>query len=272
MKVSLRYRPFLKWAGNKYRILSHLLPLLPQGHRLVEPFGGSCAVFLNTAYKKNLIAESNADLIHLYHYVQKDGLKFIKASEKYFKSKYNYAEQYYELREIFNNTLNTHLRAKLFLYFNRHGYNGLCRYNLQGKFNVPYGRMLTPYFPAKELLYFHERAQHAIFIHQDFSDTFKQLHKKDVVYCDPPYVPLSKTANFTNYQGKLFDESRQLELIALTQEAIQRGTTILISNHDVPFVHTHYKMGKIISFPVSRSISCNKLQRKKVNEILAIFK
>ena len=79
----------------------------------------------------------------------------------YFSGKYNNEEQYYKLRKQFNETNDQHKRAVLFVYLNRHGYNGLCRYNLKGGYNVPFGRYKAPYFPEKEMLVFHEKAQNA---------------------------------------------------------------------------------------------------------------
>lgn len=71
-------RPFLKWAGNKYRIIDHVREALPQGKRLIEPFAGSAAVFLNTDYEHYIINDNNPDLIHLYNILKKEGATFIK--------------------------------------------------------------------------------------------------------------------------------------------------------------------------------------------------
>ncbi len=132
-------RPFLKWAGNKYRIIDHVRESLPQGKRLIEPFAGSAAVFLNTDYEHYIINDNNPDLIHLYNILKKEGATFIKKCRYYFTPRFNNEEQYYKLRQKFNDSRNTYKRAILFVYLNRHGYNGLCRYNLKGGYNVPFG-------------------------------------------------------------------------------------------------------------------------------------
>jgi len=144
-------RPFLKWAGNKYRIIDRVRSSLPKGKRLVEPFAGSCAVFLNTNYENYLINDNNPDLIHLYNILKKEGAAFIKKCRYYFTPKFNDEEQYYKLRKKFNETSDKHKRAILFVYLNRHGYNGLCRYNLKGGYNVPFVRYKSPYFPENEM-------------------------------------------------------------------------------------------------------------------------
>ena len=77
-------KPFLKWAGGKYRVLKHIEKALPKGKRLVEPFVGSGAVFLNTSFASYLLSDTNADLINLYNQLKNDGPHFIKLVKKYF--------------------------------------------------------------------------------------------------------------------------------------------------------------------------------------------
>ncbi len=89
-----KVRPFLKWAGNKFSLLDRIISLLPAGKKLVEPFAGSAAVFLNTTYKSYLLADTNPDLIHLYQVVQQHGDDFIDYAERYFKPRYNQEEKY----------------------------------------------------------------------------------------------------------------------------------------------------------------------------------
>ena len=140
-----KIRPFLKWAGNKYRIIDQIRRKLPQGKRLIEPFVGSAAVFLNTDYERYLLTDTNADLIELYKLLKKEGKDFIEYSNSFFTDKNNNEEHYYNYREVFNTTDDCALKSALFIYMNRHGYNGLCRYNSQGKFNVPFGSYKKPY-------------------------------------------------------------------------------------------------------------------------------
>lgn len=182
-------RPFLKWAGNKFRIIERVKKKLPEGRRLVEPFTGSGAVFLNTDYDEYLLCDSNRDLIELYTILRDEGELFIEEARRYFNGKHNNEASYYELREEFNLSRSHEKRAALFLFLNRHGYNGLCRYNAKGRFNVPFGRYKRPYFPEKELRAFHHKAQRAEFILGDFEQTMKQTKTGDVIYCDPPMSP-----------------------------------------------------------------------------------
>lgn len=263
-------RPFLKWAGNKYRLVKTIVPLLPEGKRLVEPFTGSAAIFLNSDYKRALLAETNQDLINLYNKIKSDADGFIADSRKWFQNRYNDPDQYYRLRALFNETEDDYLKATLFIYLNRHGFNGLCRYNQRGAYNVPFGRYVKPYFPEEQLYFFAEKAKRASLVCSSFEETMLKAKPGDVVYCDPPYVPISNTSNFTQYHHASFGEEAQHRLAELARELSRRGIPVVISNHDTPLTRTLYKNASCHYFSVQRSISCNGNKRIKVREVLAI--
>ncbi len=264
-------RPFLKWAGNKFRILERVRSRLPEGKRLVEPFVGSGAVFLNTDYPRYLLSDSNGDLVDLYNTLKKQGEEFIERCRALFIPENNLEAAYYALREEFNETDDPVRRVALFVYLNRHGYNGLCRYNRSGGFNVPFGRYRRPYFPAEEMRAFHRKAKRAVFRHEDFARTMSHLEAGDVAYCDPPYVPLSASANFTTYSAAGFNLDEQEKLAVMAQQAARRGIPVLISNHDTPESLRIYTGSEIQRFQVQRSISCNGKKRDKVGELLALY-
>lgn len=267
----LKIRPFLKWAGNKYQILERIKEVLPQANRLIEPFVGSGAVFLNLDYNQYLLADNNGDLINLYLTLQTQGEPFINYCKSFFTEDNNRENRYYELRELFNTTSDAYLKAALFIYLNRHDYNGLCRYNSKGGFNTPFGQYRKPYFPEKSLLYFLTKAKNAVFKTADFRDIMRTAKKGDVVYCDPPYVPLSATANFTAYSSSGFGSKDQTELAELARELAGRGIPVLISNHATEFTLNAYKTAKIERFNVQRFISCDGANRGKAEEVLALF-
>ncbi len=270
--ITTKHRPFLKWAGNKYRVLPHIEAILPEGKRLVEPFAGSAAVFLNTNYARYLISDNNPDLINLYNILKKDGEAFIKKCRRMFSDKNNNEQQYYKFRDEFNQTKNINRKAVLFLYFNRHGYNGLCRYNQKGGFNVPFGRYTKPYFPEKEMLFFYKKAQKAVFKLSDFSTIMNKSRSGDVIYCDPPYVPLTKSANFTSYSSGGFNEEQQLQLAEMAKQLSKKGISVLISNHNTSFTQNSYRSALAIKqFSVRRFISCKGSQRNQAAELLALF-
>lgn len=267
----LKVRPFLKWAGNKFQILERIRAVLPPGKRLIEPFAGSGAVFLNTNYSQYLVTDNNGDLIKLYLTLQAEGESFISYCKSFFTETNNSESCYYHLRETFNSTTETRLKSALFVYLNRHCYNGLCRYNLQGGFNTPFGQYKKPRFPENEMRYFHTKAKDAIFMPADFREVMKTADKGDVVYCDPPYVPLSATANFTTYSSGGFGRDDQTELAELARQLAGRGVPVLISNHATEFTLSVYQAAKIELFEVQRYISCDGANRGKVKEVLALF-
>ena len=264
-------KPFLKWAGNKYKIVERIKALLPSGQRLVEPFVGSGALFLNTEYPRYLLTDANADLITLYQHLQVEGETFIEYCRPLFTPENNDKDRYYALRDEFNSTDDSRRKSAIFLYMNKHGYNGLCRYNMQGGFNVPFGRYKRPYFPEKEMLYFHQKSQNVTFQHADFREVMESCVPNDVVYCDPPYVPLSTTANFTSYSSGGFGWEEQKMLATLAQSLATRGIPVLISNHNTEFVRDIYSTASISEFDVQRYISCDGENRAKAAELLALF-
>ena len=174
-------RPFLKWAGNKYQILSRIVEVLPAGNRLIEPFAGSGAVFLNTDYERYLISDINPDLITLFQTVKDGGEEFMRYAAGYFTPRNNTAKAYYRFRGRFNETDDAFEKSALFVYLNRHGYNGLCRYNASGEFNVPFGRYKRPKFPDAAMHRFHAKARHAQFVCEDFRRVMSRARRGHVV-------------------------------------------------------------------------------------------
>ncbi len=265
-------RAFLKWAGGKYSLVEDIQRHLPQGNCLIEPFVGAGSVFLNTDYDNYLLNDINPDLIGLYTTLKSQPDKFIQDAQKYFQPKFNTAERYYLIRDQFNHTNNRYKRSLLFLYLNRHGYNGLCRYNQKGGFNVPFGRYTKPYFPLAEMLYFAEKAQKAEFVCESYQDTFARARQGDVIYCDPPYAPLSTTASFTTYTAGGFTLDDQAVLARISREiAKEKGISVLISNHDIDLTRELYRGANLDMVKVTRTISRNAANRKKVSELLALF-
>lgn len=266
-----KIRPFLKWAGSKYNCLQEVLAALPPGQRLIEPFTGSGVIFMNTKYPEYLMAESNKDLIQLFTALKERGESFINYCQEHFKPETNYKEHYYTIRTRFNTLSHSDERAALFLYLNRHGYNGLCRYNSQGIYNVPFGLYAKPYFPRNEMLFFHQKSGDAQFMQNDFRKTFALAQRGDVIYCDPPYVPLAEHTKELPYTQKKFNKEDQIELAELARETAAKGIPVIISNHDTEFTRTQYHKARIKSFPVSRWISCKTKLRQPAKELIAVF-
>ncbi|WNC72086.1 Dam family site-specific DNA-(adenine-N6)-methyltransferase [Thalassotalea psychrophila] len=269
-----KQRAFLKWAGGKYTLSDVIRKMLPKGSRLIEPFAGAGSIFLNTDYSNYVLNDINKDLINLYKTLQTKPEQFINDAAKLFTPEYNVSDEYYEIRKQFNATSDPYQRSLMFLYMNRHGYNGLCRYNSKGGYNVPFGKYKRPYFPLNELVNFADKAKKAEFVCENYRDTFARAKDGDVIYCDPPYVPLSKTASFTSYAGNGFGLDEQADLANAAEEVTaEKNVTVLISNHDTIWTRKIYEHAtKIKAVKVARTISQKGANRKKVGELLALYK
>ena len=275
VKLLVSMRSALKWAGGKKKVINDIASLLPTKgkKRLVEPFVGGGSVFLNLEFEEYLLVDMNKDLINLFNIIKNQPAEFIVDAQEFFNGENNHPEKYYELRRQFNQSSDPYECSLLFLYLNRHGYNGLCRYNKSGGYNVPFGRYKHPYFPQKELEYFSEKSQKATFMQGDFETAFSELRSDDVVYCDPPYSPINPTSNFTAYAGNSFTDEDQKRLVDCAELAKSKNIPTLISNHYVDFTRELYKGAtKKTLFQVQRSISQKGKGRIKVKEILALYK
>ena len=266
-------KPFLKWAGGKHKLVPFIEHNLPSSarKRLIEPFCGSAALSLALDFEHYLLNDINADVIGLFRILKEEKSGFIDYARSFFNSDNNNDSKFYELREQFNSSKNLHERSALFIYLNRHAFNGLCRYNQKRGYNVPFGRYKTHYFPEKELRFFAEKAQKAEFICADFEQVFNRLQKQPdqyVVYCDPPYAPLQQDTNFTQYAGGGFSLEQQKRLADLAREI---DSPVLISNHDTEFTRKIYQGAKFKTLQVNRSIGQKRESRGKVAELLALF-
>ncbi|MFI4956935.1 MAG: DNA adenine methylase [Gammaproteobacteria bacterium] len=268
----MHQKPFLKWPGGKFRLLERIMAHVqtPVRH-WHEPFLGSGAVFLNVEAEQYTLADANPDLIGLYQTLKQEGHEFVCYVKKFFTPETNTSEEYYRLRRAFNESTCVRERSALFIYMNRHGFNGLCRYNQKGIFNVPFGSYRAPYFPEDEMLAFHKKAQRATFSCQDFKTFFVGVDAQSMIYCDPPYVPLSESAAFTKYTKGGFGLKDQEDLAVLAKLSAAQGAPVLVSNHDTPLVRQLYAGALIETFPVMRTIAASNEGRKDVQEILALF-
>ncbi|PHM38565.1 DNA adenine methylase [Xenorhabdus innexi] len=267
-------KTILKWAGSKVRIMDQLLPHLPAGKRLVEPFAGSCAVMMNTDYPAYLVADVNADLIDLYQTVKTHCDRFTQSAINWF-SYCNERSDFYELRDAFNSgyehgQFNDYLcRPALFLFLNRHCFNGLCRYNTKGEFNVAFGHYKKPYFPASEIWAFADKSQKAAIRHADWQDTLIQVEHGDVIYCDPPYLTQGK--GFTRYHEVNFTPAdHELLAVALKLISDENGVPVTVSN-SIEAKELYADLGFTIhEIDAHRSIAANG-SRKKAREIIAVL-
>lgn len=173
-------RSIFKWAGGKFGVLEQIFRYLPEGKRLIEPFVGGGAVFMNAGYQENLLNDVNADLINFYKTLQREAHSLITLAHRFFQD-YNTQEGYLAVRNAFNKQVYDDLhRAAAFLFLNRHCFNGLTRYNQAGEFNVGYGKYKTPYFPLQEMEAFLGAEGRSEFVCGDFAAVIEAAGEGDV--------------------------------------------------------------------------------------------
>jgi DNA adenine methylase len=270
---SSTHKPPVKWTGGKTRIINEILTKLPPGRRLIEPFVGGASVFLASCYDAYLLGDSNRHLIDLYSLIVDRFDELFVATSRYFAEEYRSKERYLEVRGAFNRQQDPLERSAQFLYLNRFGFNGLCRYNRCGEFNVPYGNPTrVPRLPVERLVAFREKAARASFVAADFINVMQQAAPGDVVYCDPPYLDRDSAGkSFTGYGAAGFGFDRQEELASMARTLAARGIPVLVSNHDCEAARTLYEGAQLFQFEARRSISADASRRGTALELLAFF-
>ncbi|ANZ48411.1 DNA methyltransferase [Erwinia phage vB_EamM_Caitlin] len=272
-------RAILKWVGGKGRVLSSLKKILPAGDCLVEPFVGSGSVFLNTDYAQYRLSDSNPDLILVLRVASEAPEDLIEACEELWGQGFD-GDTYAKLKKKFNDRTNVTIedsidRAALFIYLNRHGFNGLCRYNNSGIYNVPHGKLeAAPYLPREEIRAFWKKCTECevIITCQDFAEALATVPKNAVVYADPPYVPRTKTEAFTQYHKAPFNQQHHRTLAKLLKAAHAGGAKVVLSNSDTLLTKDIYYGFDWQTVVVGRYVGAKADKRGKVNELIGILK
>lgn len=260
-------RPFLKWAGGKRQHLRELLTRIPPiTGTYHEPFVGGGALFFALRPTTAILADTNHRLIRTYIGVQKHVDDLISRLIPMPVSRDFYNAQ----REIPIDQASDVALATWFIYLNRTGYNGLYRVNRRGDFNVPFGRYENPRICDSENLRACSRAlSRASLIVSDFETVLERAVPGDVVYFDPPYIPVSVNSSFTRYTREQFRlaDHRRLRDVAL--ELKTRGVYVLLSNSAAPEVFDLYeKHFKIDVIQATRFINSDPSGRGKISETL----
>lgn len=267
----------LKWVGSKARLMPLLRHHLPEGKRLVEPFAGSCAVMMNTDYDEYLIGDVNPDLVQVYKSMAYHTDSLLSELDALFSAGAlgdveSRAIFFYAVRDNFNLSGKSHgeesvAAAAQFIYLNRHCFNGLCRYNKRGFFNVPFGKYKQPYFPEKEIIAFADKAKRATFITAHYSETLNLIRESgDVVYCDPPY--LTESQNFTAYHERGFNHMDQGRLARRLRRLAEKGVPVVASNSDLPVVHNLYAGFDRVQVNAPRSVGAAAGSQKMASELI----
>ena len=273
MKESLLLpKPFLKWAGGKTQLADDILQRMPVSfNTYFEPFVGSGAIFFRLYREKKIrhavLSDINAELIETYKAIRDcvdEVIEYLSCfpHEKSF---------YYELRAKDPWSLTLPERAARMIYLNKTGYNGLYRVNRQGKFNVPFGKYKSPkYLDEENLKAVSHALQRVELICAPFDIVLQKSSPGDWVYFDPPYVPLSQTANFTSYYSNGFNLRDQERLRDVCIELTKKNVYVTLSNSDTPittnlFSYPFFSRDTVYS---NRAINCNGSKRGKITELI----
>nr|AIF09478.1 DNA adenine methylase (dam) [uncultured marine thaumarchaeote KM3_37_D10] len=276
-QIVVEPKPFVKWAGGKRQLLAELEKNFPkQFGTYFEPFlGGGAVLFDLLAKKPNIkcsVSDLNSDLVLAYVTIRDKLGRLIESlenhSKNYHKDSTNY---YYEVRKQEPKSQIEKVSRLLFL--NKTCFNGLYRVNSKGKFNVPLGRYTNPNIVNRENLITASKFLQSEKIKiscRDFESILKDAKKGDFVYFDPPYQPVSDTANFTSYTHRDFTEDDLQRLADLANQLNSKGAHVLLSNSNTKIVKKIFssKKWKVKEIAVNRAINSNSQKRTGHKEIL----
>jgi len=265
--------PIVKWVGGKTRLLPEIVARLPRRFgRYYEPFAGGAAVFFHLAPERAVISDRNPDLIATYKTVADDPDGVLRRLALHRDA--HGEDHYYATRARWNDrsVAWTPLdRAAAFIYLNRTCYNGLWRVNRSGGFNVPMGRYKNP--PICDVDGLHAAARvlrNAQIRCGDYAAAVADARPGDLVYFDPPYDPVTTTANFVSYTADAFGADDQRALAELVHALAARGVGVVLSNSDTPFIRSLYRGLRIDRVRCARAINCNADRRGEVDEVMVL--
>ncbi len=237
--------PFVKWAGGKRQLLPQIRERMPkQYNKYYEPFVGGGAVVFELLPEKALINDINKALINAYKQICNEPESFIK-EVNYLDSKMweDGKEYYYFLREQYNDKLMKEEfdieLAALFVFINKHCFNGLYRVNGKGLFNVPYNNSRKQSVDSDSIWAISTYLKNITIIDGDFQNACKGAKKGDFVFLDSPYAPLNPTS-FDAYTKEGFDIESHKRLANLYDELTARGCYCMLTNHNTEFIHKLY--------------------------------
>ncbi len=242
------------------------IPLFPDRiNRLIEPFAGGGAVFFHLTPGWAVLIDNNTDLINFYMVV-KHKLELLLTDLRRHENTESY---YYHVRARDPACLDDVRRASRFLFLNRTCFNGLYRVNGRGQFNVPFGRYKNPrIIDEANLRQVSKALQYVELVCADFSRVLDIAAPGTFIYCDPPYHPLSRTANFTGYTADAFGSEDQRRLAGVFRKLDRLGCKVMLSNSDTTFIRELYAGYSISIVTARRAINSKGSGRGPVNELV----
>ena len=267
-------KPFVKWVGGKRRVIPELLFSLPATfNHYYEPFVGGGALFFHLRSlnllqdNKITLSDVNLRLIRTYKAIR-DNVEGVIVRLKH-HAKYHCRDYFYAVRDVevdsYENDADV---AAWFIYLNKTAFNGLYRVNKKNRFNAPMGKYKNPTIcDESNLRNCHDALQTVELLHQSFVNVQVAL-EDDLVYFDPPYVPVSATASFTSYTNEGFGLTEQTLLRDTALSLRNRGVSVMLSNSDHEVVRDLYAEFDIRGIQVGRAINSKATARGKVGEVI----
>ncbi len=259
-------KPFVKWVGGKRQIIREIRSRMPKKHNTYfEPFIGGGAVFFSNDFENAVIGDVNEELINTYSVIKNNVEELIKLLKKHHNDK----EYYYQLRAKDINDFTPVEKASRFIYMNKTCFNGLYRVNKKGQFNVPFGRYKSPLICDEEnLRAVNFKLINTEIICDDFEKIVSNAKSNDLIYFDPPYVPVSSTSNFVSYNKDGFSWKEQIRLRDVYKEQTEKGVYCILSNSFTPEVLELYSKFNIDTVKAGRAINSKADGRGKIKEVI----
>lgn len=275
-------RPFLKWVGGKSQIIEKIKENLPREYnRYFEPFLGGGAVFFKAIPwdKQAVLSDINGNLVGAFSDIKANFDEVIFEINNLINGYKNLSPKgmerfYYDRRDEYNSIRTPSAsikRTALLIFLNKTCYNGVYRENSKGEFNVPIGyKTLRNIFNNENLELVAKKLKSAKIVNMSYKDILDQAQRGDLIYLDPPYNPLTKTANFTKYNSADFGPKDQIELRDLFMDLDNRGCYLIMSNSDTELTRSLYSnyASKIVRVEAARTVNCHGSSRKPVGEVL----
>jgi DNA adenine methylase len=271
-------QPFIKWAGGKRQLLPALSEILPRRMKTYyEPFLGGGAVFFHLAaegrFERAVLNDWNRELIDCYRVIRDFPDDLIRKLLDHMSNEWNTASYFDTIRAQKPEGLDPAERAARMIYLNKTCFNGLYRVNKRnGQFNVPFGRYKNPtLFNEQNLRACSQVLNRLAALHTgDFVNAVETAGEGDVVYFDPPYVPLSVTSNFASYTSDGFSINDHHRLAALFRELFEKGVAIVLSNSDTEIVRALYQGFEMHPVQAKRHINSKADGRGPVGELIIV--
>ncbi len=268
-QLSRGAKPFLKWAGGKTQLMGDILPKVPTSFgKYIEPFIGGGAVFFGLAPRAAVIGDINPELVNAYRCVRDN----VEAVISVLAAHRNEETEFYRVRAICFDELEPVEAAARTIYLNRTCFNGLYRVNKRGHFNAPYGRYANPTICSPDTLRAASVTLQSVDIRcADYKTVLRETASRgDVVFLDPPYLPISRYADFKRYAKEGFDEEDQRELAAEVKRLQRLGCHVILTNSNHPMVHELYGAHEIEVVSSKRNINSKAGARKGEDVIVTV--